>query len=540
VPPAVFLLTGSVQTMEGIPVEGIQVGFLGATESPEAHNRMPDLVVLTDTGGRFSLRAEGPGQVMVLEGATPPRIDVRSSLSDIVFQRGDSCALDVSVVDAEGRPAPNYRFRMSYSDSTLSGSLVMMSGGNFESDPSGQVRLDHAPCGSLQFTSAGNEQAPLENALVDSLLEKSVTLQLLPAISVQGVVVDSEGQPISDAVIIASWSLDKDSAPRPGGGRAFTSVTDDGQFELQIPPEVNVRIVASSQNVNSDMVHRTTPALEEGPLELELQIRAGRHIQAHCPNDEAGCGEPDAMLTCTWKPDDSEAWVTQWCTLSSDARSFDCPCGLESSEIRSETVFETAQVAADQSEVTLVPQRHPFDGAERRWVYGTVSLVPDGGPCAVSFAPARGASTRRRELGQCDANGQLALELPVGRALQVDVTQGDRSGRVMIDVDASPSTLPPIELDGTASLSVTVVSSSGEFLSGPMMTVSITSDDENPLMEKGYVRSAEGVFFHRLPAGTYTVVVFDFESTHHTTETVVVAEGGAHELEVEFEIGAKP
>lgn len=539
-PPRALLLSGSVQTVQGLPIEGIQVGFLSTSESTEVPARMPDQVVRTDASGRFSLQVDGAGQVMVVSGATPPRVHVDSSRSDLVFRRGDSCALDVAVVDADGRPAANYQFRLSYGDATMPPSVLSMPTGTFESDHSGQIRLEHAPCGSLQFSSASDDQAPLETASVDSLLNTSVTLRLLPAVSIRGVVVDSEGQPVSGGVVSASWSTNDAPIQRLGGGRAFPSVTDNGQFEMTVPPEVSVRVVAWSEPFTSDVVVLTTPALGDAPLEIKLQIPAGRLIKAHCPDDKTACGEPDATLKCTWRPDDSEEWTTQECTLASDARSFDCPCGPAGSKIRSEGVFETAEVEANQSEVMLIRQSSPFDGAERRTVRGTVSLVPGGGACAVSFASAQGAAHRTREFGACDSSGTFDLALPVGHALWVEVTQGSRSSRVRVDAAASNTTLPPMGLDGTASLRVTVVGSDGEFVSGSMVSVQIKSEKGGPLTDAGIVRSAAGADFDRLPAGTYTVAVLDFNTTHNTTETVVVTDDGAHELEVELETESRP
>lgn len=521
-PADALSLSGRVETRDGAPVAGIQVAFRSLAQLEDPDDQAPERLVRTDANGRFSLAVSGPGYLSVVEGARPSIVEVDGNQSDIAFLRGESCALEVTVVDAEGQPVPGYGFGFFYRDPTLPGLSMGMPSGPYETNADGRLRLDHAPCGALRFESAVLGQEPMASVSVDTLLEQSVTLKLLASVQVDGTLVDADGEAVSDATVSARWT----------DGVARARVEADGQFSLKVPPEEDVHFHVVTESLGDLRERRTAPSLDDAPWSVELRLLPVRPVTAQCPDDGEECRAQDAPA-CVWEGPDPERRLRQDCRLGVDRSSYDCLCGPDASQILSNHVFEAALVEAGVTEVTLTRRASALEGMERWPVQGRAALMADGGPCEVAFALVDGRPGRSTGRGTCGADGQLQLELPAGQVVQVQVDQGDRTGRILVEMDERTDSIPPIVLGGTASLTVTLVGDDGEFVSSGFVSLEPTSADGTGVYDMTMFGSAAGAHFAQLPAGSYAVLGMGMQSSEPVRTTVTLAEGEALEVELE-------
>ena len=516
-------LAGEVRTTDGAPVVDVQVAFRSLAQFEETAEPEPSTIARTDADGHFSLQVEGPGTLSVLEGATPSFHLVDTSRLDLLFEREASCALDVTVVDSEGRPRSGYRFAFSYSQSTGSSAVVSMhTSGPYESDVDGRARLAHAPCGELQFTSAASSQEALSPTLVDTLLDQSVTLQLGTSVSVEGVVVDPEGAPIAEAGLWVRW----------GGSHVDMATDGAGRFTLEVPPDEEIRFSVFTSDHGSIHQQHRSPAMDDGPWVLELEMFTVRPITALCPEDGPACRREEEPV-CAWSVDDPEATVQQSCRIAADGGHYRCLCGPDASEILASQRFASVHVEPGVDVVQLVSLSSPIDGLERVPVHGTARLLTDEKPCTVRFRHALDAPGRVMGTGSCSRQGELRIDLPIGEPLRVEVEQAGRRSVIHTTLEGASRSLPPISLRGTASLTVTVVDADGEFLSSGVVILAPVSETDSGVDQSVMFRSAAGAHFGQLPAGTYNVMGFAGPLVRVGRQVVNLAPGTARELELQ-------
>ena len=367
---ASFVLSGVVQTHEGAPVDNVQVVFRSHARLEYAGDWDAEHRVRTDPAGRFLMRVSEPGYLSVAEGAAPSFIEIDASRGDIVFQRGESCALDVSVVDAQDQPVSGFLFGFFYRDPGLPVGAVGLPSGPFVTDEGGRYRLQHAPCGALQLQSAAEGQDPMESARVDTWVDQSITLRVLASLSVDGVLLDADGDPVSEAGISARWS----------SGVTRVRVGADGRFQMKLPPEEKIWFHAATASLGTLHLSRLSPALGEGPWAVALKMLAVRPVTARCPDDGIECVAREAPV-CVWEGPDPEARRRQDCWMADDGRSYGCLCGPAASQLLCSGHFEDMVVGADVTEVTLSRDRSSLAGLELQSVRGSAILLGNGAAC---------------------------------------------------------------------------------------------------------------------------------------------------------------
>lgn len=415
-------LSGWVETTSGEPVEGTRVGFWTGDGPGTSSNQQPDPIVETDAQGRFTMQVDEPGMLTVLDGASPSALAVDESQTNIVFRRGESCALEVQVVDPEGHPVPHYAFVLSYRDATMPADVVSQTTGPFQSDSTGTVVLHHAPCGRLQFRSARGDQAPLVRASVDTLLEQSVTLNVIESVRVQGTLVDAEDQPVAEGLVYVFWLNAPPGSKGIRRGGSTIGLVQEGTFEVQVPPEKSLRFTASDPGLEGGTQAHTAPALGEGPLQVHLRMRDGRVVTVYCSDDTPTC-PPKQEPTCRWTDRATGEPVEESCILEQDRRHFTCVCGPEAAQIQPGAGLKPIEIDATQSEVILSSELSERKAETAESVRGTASLEVTLVNVDGAFYPAsqvmlqiksEGATPVQRKSHVASVASTLFSELPAG------------------------------------------------------------------------------------------------------------------------------
>ena len=388
----------------------------------------------------------------------------------------------------------------------------------------GVLRLPHAPCGVLRFAGVGAGQPPLQVQKVDTLLDQTAALLVHDAIMVNGVVEDTEGNPVPIETVGASW--------RSSEFERSVGEVRGHRFEVAVPPDTEISFSMQTEGPVRHSEKHTSPSLEADPWELVLTVSPRRTIQVLCPEDAPGCGA-DSMPMCMWNMDTDMSM--ELCQRSGD-EGFSCVCGEGPVVITGMKDYEGIDVPAEATEVTLTPMASALNELEGVEVEGTAVLVPGLGPCSVEFGVI-GAGRELSGTGTCGPDGAISVVLPVGKPVFVGVRQGDRLGAITAEVEADGAPLEPVVLAGDGSLSLTLVDSSGAFISEAFALLR-AMDDEGGIMHSGNVSSAAGWHLTHLPAGTYDLEVRamgsakdqDFEAVE-----VTIGAGEAVELELQAE-----
>ncbi|WP_338273972.1 carboxypeptidase regulatory-like domain-containing protein [Corallococcus caeni] len=185
---------GTVLTEKGAPAPGVSVRLYTPSVTPESRT------VLTDARGRFSFRSvEGPPGQLFAETATHDGLaSVRTEpREDVVLTLGPGMVIHGTVSDDAGRPIPGARVQADLRDANAPsqrGQTVTDARGRYRLGP--LFRLPHF----VAVRAAHHVDAEPEYQELGKF-EEQLDFTLPRAASVEGVLVDEEGQPLAGRTV---------------------------------------------------------------------------------------------------------------------------------------------------------------------------------------------------------------------------------------------------------------------------------------------------------------------------------------------------
>ncbi len=500
--PSTYTVSGRVVYEDGRPAPDIEIEV-----RRDSDNRQHG--TFTDDAGGFALEVTGPGQVRPEDlPSTPWYFPVDGPRDDLEFVVPELCPVDVTVVDAEGRPVTPGKAAAR----VASGAWNRRWTSYRPLDAQGQVTLDHVACGVADVQAKAEGYVKGRTRDVDTMATRTVTVVLNRGVGLSGTVTDTDGQGIQNANVSA--------------GLASTLTQADGTYQLQFDPTATTSVkVRARDYMEQEERLRVDP--DSADLVIDWVLEPSRELEVYCaglPDDS--CSEVlPIMCTRPWLPfgESCDRGDPTVCT---------CPAGI--SAIRGGG--QSVEVQPGQTVAWLdfragggLVGRVIKDGAPQGCSTFTIRLPED-----LSDIPRGGVAGRT---GACDEDGAFeVLGLDPG-LYQVEVISGGQNRRPEpIQVDDTIVDLGDIDLDdGTDVEGIVVDGVTGQGAPGELVVaVQDVADGAMPGTSTAVSRS-EGRFVLRgLGDGTWSVFLV---SRPLSPVSVKVADGGA-DKEPELETGA--
>lgn len=247
-------LAGKVTDPNGRAIKGAEVGIFGLTYS--------DMPAVTDAEGQFEIDGLNPVvhtyQVHVTHPAYPavsvnitPASAGQSRYQEIVLKPGVVVFGQVS--DSQGSPISEVTVGNTRSRS-------MWNGITDQTDDAGTYQLDNVEAGELILWAIHNQHAPFvkRTVLAGSQAEQRIDIQLKAPHALHGHVMDSDGNPVTEATVIIS---DYDGVSNLGRGRY--SCDSEGRFTIpNTPGEGNLELRVFGEGITGTN-HKVDFSLDE-------------------------------------------------------------------------------------------------------------------------------------------------------------------------------------------------------------------------------------------------------------------------------------
>ncbi|MCB9759870.1 MAG: carboxypeptidase regulatory-like domain-containing protein [Alphaproteobacteria bacterium] len=527
--PTPLAASGQVVFEDGAPAPGVTVA--GTFRGTAAGLR----VTRTDAEGRFSLALPGPGTVAVLSAfARPPREAVDQSRDDLRFVVPPLCDLELTVrVDPQAtaprliaglpegpdlEPLAGARIRMLPQIQQIlpEGPEEELPGG--QTDAEGLWRAEGVPCDRLplELTAEGWASPALWSLRLDG--EPAWTAILAPAALLDGVVQDTDGAPLSGALI----AID-------GGEGAFALTDREGRYARWVVP-TGVKAVTASAEGYLEERRPLTLAPDSAGATLDFALAPLNEVTVYCAGLPGESCDGVSPLFCT-RP---LVMIGEQCGF---LEPITCRCPGEGAVVRGGG--KAVQVAPDQREVWLDFTR---DGGITGTLVGADGAPAEGCVVAAVRAPTalledagRGLILERNTLCD-DEGGAFTLQGLIEGTWRLEL-RGDGKRRILPEVDVRPGQLTDVgavRLDGGGRIDGVVLDGlTGE----PMRDVPVALGlDGDPLLSMpvhGDRSDDEGRFgFEGLEPDDYRV----FALTDPFSEQAVPLSEGA-EVALVLEIG---
>ncbi|HWM89566.1 MAG TPA: carboxypeptidase regulatory-like domain-containing protein [Thermoanaerobaculia bacterium] len=279
--------TGRVVTGEGLPVAGAELTLMPA-ESEPVPGPWVSFQAVSDAGGRFrlqnlkagrfSLRAVRAGfapavvqGIEIPETPETPETAPQLDLGDVTLQPG--AAIEGIVTDTRGRPVEKASVSLGHDPSGfLTPELSSMSMEPVETGPDGRFRFADLPRGSRFEVNAGHPELAHEvMSGVEAPTAKPVHIRLARSRSLEGRVVDAEGEPVAGARVFPSYTS-AGFFGAPLGGRP-PKTDEEGRFVLSRlkPGTIDVLVSASGYKTRREPGVLIPEEGEIAPVEITLQ-----------------------------------------------------------------------------------------------------------------------------------------------------------------------------------------------------------------------------------------------------------------------------
>lgn len=291
-------IKGRVTDTSGIPIEGVRLltqnGFQGTTTS----DRDGRYELAGIEGRRYTIRVEHPHY------STQTLLNITSGSTGVnIILRGRG-AIEGRILEALARqPVKNFSLAHYNADSNLNNPI----NDQFRSysDLEGHFRIEDVEEGSaiVAVRAAGYARLQQEvHGVTEGGTVSGVTLLVEPESRIEGVVMNSQGEPVSGATVFegpAPWRRYNSYSP--------TRTDGDGRFKLDALPSGTLTISASHEGY----VHGTTTVTvaPDQVTEVQIDLLDGGTLEGIVTND----GEPvaDGNVTIIYGAPESISKTTQ-------------------------------------------------------------------------------------------------------------------------------------------------------------------------------------------------------------------------------------
>jgi len=426
---------GRVLDEAGVPVPGAEIWLTSPLDTSAALPR-----TRADGRGRFALRclATGTSVEARAPGRAPspalPIVGPEGERTDLVLVlQGAGSALDLHVIDPEGRAAAGARVRLA-SESTdpypRRGMAPDAPRGNRPQradlvlDAEGRLRVEGLPPGPTRVTVAASGSAPLETTL--ELLpggRRTLDLTLSSGLTVTGIVRTSRGVPVPDVGVTAEGAFLVVRNARTGA---------DGRFTLAHVAPGEVRLAARHANEGKASIRlrggdgaRLTwdPVLDPGLVfagrlvdDLGLPL-AGWEVEARVSSSGSGAptrftararSGPDGRFAVLGCPEDSLRVLVR------------APEGFDELPVQE---LEGLSAGTPEQDLVVPQETHPS-----AWLVGT-TLGANGAPSPAFLRLETSTGFRRATRGSAPETGAFRLGPLVPRTYTLQVS--DRDGHLL-------------------------------------------------------------------------------------------------------------
>ncbi|TAJ07558.1 MAG: carboxypeptidase regulatory-like domain-containing protein, partial [Planctomycetota bacterium] len=203
------------------------------------------------------------------------------------------------VVDPTGAPLPNV--------SVAVGKSKPMSEARDSTDAAGRFRIERAPLGKRLVWAERSgylTSAPLEVELVAGAAIEGVELALRRGQTIEGVVVDEGGQPLSRVRVLAS--------PIHGGNSATARSSTDGAFELALSEDAPHRMEIEHAGYDAYGGNGSDEVLEPGSRGVRLVLRRALQFEFRVVDAKTDAAITRFGLRAADAPDSNSRWSSTW------------------------------------------------------------------------------------------------------------------------------------------------------------------------------------------------------------------------------------
>ena len=248
----------------------------------EAKSLVSEEEIQVETGpdGLFELEIEGPAELELDElASTPEQVTVHASREDLRFVVAARCPLEVRVLAPDGEPAVGAEvdvgLRTEQGYDRVPEQLT---------DAQGLARFERTACGVATVSATLDDYPEAEKSEVDTVVDQSVTLQLVDGVPVSGFVLDLEEFPIEGALV------------RGGGGFASSDV--EGFYEMRVDPTELHWLTASAEGFQDEKLMTRLPPDAES-FEQDFFLAPDRRVQVYCAGMPEDSCEEVGLVMCT-------------------------------------------------------------------------------------------------------------------------------------------------------------------------------------------------------------------------------------------------
>ncbi|MBT8495026.1 MAG: carboxypeptidase-like regulatory domain-containing protein, partial [Deltaproteobacteria bacterium] len=288
-------VSGVVVAHDGKPVEGARVAaFPAATMLPGVEMRKDG--VSSDKRGKFTIPAVATGSyrlVAVKQGypaaSSEPTMVGASAVGGVEIRFEEAARLAGRVIDGDGAPVPWAQVRVKQRSSTTGG----MSGATRQATAGedGSFELEGLPRKKIVALALSDTASSelLELDLADGdVSDAELTLTLEGTIA--GVVVDSAGEPISEAQVVAFPDFWKGERAEGIQLRGVAQVRTDpgGRFTLAGLPEAKYRVRASRSGSQQSLWQSPGVEASVGDKEVRIVLPTDGGIKGELRNEAGG------------------------------------------------------------------------------------------------------------------------------------------------------------------------------------------------------------------------------------------------------------
>ncbi len=274
------VIRGRILNDEGDPVAGAKVKLLPPPppKDPGIGRRPNTPRTTTAADGRYTLRGLPLGRVNLVafrDGLMPALFEAKGDAADDVkLSRGES--VSGTLMNAEGRPAAQRSLNLSLRKAAREADVFpwrrdwSQYGPRFDTRTTadGSFRFTGLPAGEYTLKlAAGNDMTPV----TVSSGATSVKLELLPLLTITGVVVDENGQPVHKR----GHRVYKISANHASGQVGYIRLAEDGSFRFDRVPAGKIRLhVIGWADFNSKELD-----VEAGAQDVRVQLEPSPYRQ---------------------------------------------------------------------------------------------------------------------------------------------------------------------------------------------------------------------------------------------------------------------
>lgn len=269
-PQAQHVVEGQVIDSEGAPVAGAEVKLQPALGGPTPPADA-ELEAETDASGAFRVTSDDPGPFLLharhpdFAPRTLERVAAGGEPLEIVLDAG----LEIvgRVLDANrGDPIHGARVRAA---SSFVGARAQGLLAEALTDAEGRFRLERLPAGAHVVSAAAAGYALAE--LRDTRAGEEVELALLPGSSIEGVVVDADGQPLPGARVRATGgvlpfraTVLEATEPTGDDGGFWIPGVEPGSYRVEVRKGGYAPLLSEPVAVEAELPARARLVLEEG------------------------------------------------------------------------------------------------------------------------------------------------------------------------------------------------------------------------------------------------------------------------------------